>query len=280
MCKQRARELAVNLGDSKTKYFYHLMKKRQSQAYISQITDVEGTVYTDHSGIAVVFVSHFQNILGPEMHCQSPDLSQILPHGVATDEDALSLMTPVTISKIEGVIKATNPNKAPGPGGFNAHFFKVCWPIIGKDVCASIIDFFKHGAMLKQLKHTFIVLVPKTENACSPDKFRPIALTNELYKIISRILVNWLKPIIAKIVGPMQSTFVPGRSITDNILLAQDLIHNFHRKKGIPRMCIKLDLAKAYDSVRWDFLEAALRCLRFPKQIIKILMECVSGAKF
>jgi len=45
-------------------------------------------------------------------------------------------------------------------------------------------------------------------------------------------------------------------------------------------MCIKLDLAKAYDSVRWDFLEAALRCLRFPEMVIKLLMECVSGAKF
>ena len=142
------------------------------------------------------------------------------------------------------------------------------------------MDFFAHGSMLKQLKNTFIVLVPKSENANSPDKFRPIALTNELYKFISRILVNRLKPLIAKIVGPMQSAFVPGRSIADNILLAQDLIHNFHLNKGSPKMCIKLDLAKAYDSVRWDFLEAALRCLRFPVKIVKILMECVSGAKF
>lgn len=68
--------------------------------------------------------------------------------------------------------------------------FKVCWPIIGKDVCASIKDFFKHGSILKQLKNTFIVLV----------KFRPIALTNVLYKIISQILANRLKTTIAKIV--------------------------------------------------------------------------------
>ena len=95
-----------------------------------------------------MFVSHFQNILGPEMHCQSPDLSKILLHGVLTNEEALSLMTPVTISEIEDVIKAANSNKAPGLDGFNAHFFKVSWPIISKDVCASITDFFKHGSML------------------------------------------------------------------------------------------------------------------------------------
>ncbi|XXG82825.1 hypothetical protein AAC387_Pa10g0712 [Persea americana] len=280
MYKQRARDLAVNLGDSNTKYFYRLMKKRQSHAYISQITDVDDTIYIDSSGIAVVFVSHFQRILGPDIQNQSPDLSHITPHGVLTDGDALALMRPVTVAEIEDVVKSANPHKALGPDGFNAHFFKVCWPIIGKDVCVSIMDFFTHGSMLKQLKNTFIVLVPKSENASTPDKYRPIALTNELYKIISRILVKRLKPFIAKLVGPMQFAFVPGRSIADNILLAQDLLYNFHLEKGCPRMCIKLDLAKAYDSVRWDFLEAVLRSFRFPEMIIKLLMECVSGANF
>lgn len=105
----------------------------------------------------------------------------------------------------------------------------MCWSIIGKGVCVSIKDFFKHGSMLKQLKNTFIVLVPNGENANTPNKFWPIALTNVLYKIISQILVNRLKTTIAKVVGPMQSAFVPGRNITDNILLAQDLIHKFLR---------------------------------------------------
>ena len=97
--------------------------------------------------------------------------------------------------------------------------------------------------MLNQLIATFIVLVPKSEIATSPDKFRPISLTNELYKIVRRILVNRLKPIIGKILSPMQSAFIPGRNIADNILLAQDLIHNFHLLKGPPRMCVKIDLA-------------------------------------
>ncbi|XXG82782.1 hypothetical protein AAC387_Pa10g0673 [Persea americana] len=126
MYKQRARELAVNLGDSNTKYFYRLMKKRQSHAYISQITGADDTIYTDSSGIAAMFVSHFQSILGPDIQNQSPDLSHITPHGVLTDGDALDLMRPVTIAEIEDVVKSANPNKAPGPDGFNAHFFKVC----------------------------------------------------------------------------------------------------------------------------------------------------------
>lgn len=149
-------------------------------------------------------------------------------------------------------VKLANPNKAPGSDGFNSHFFKVRWPVVGKDVCEAVIDFFRSGKMLQQIKATFIVLVPKSDNATTPDKFRPIALTNEIYKVIARILVFLLKPVISKVVGPMQSAFIPGREILDNILLTQDLLHNFHHKRGSPKMCLKLDLAKAYDSIRWE----------------------------
>lgn len=194
--------------------------------------------------------------------------------------DANTLTMPVTISEIEDVIKFAIQTRLLGPDGFNAHFFKVFWPIIGLDVCAGIMDFFKHGSMLDQLKATFIVLVPKSENAASPDKFRPISLTNELYKIISRLLVNRLKPVIAKLIGSMQSAFIPRRSTADNILVSQDLIHNSHLSRGCPRMCIKIDLAKAYASVRWDFLEVALLSLRFPIHFIKLIMACVSDTHF
>ena len=64
MYKQCSRDLAVNLGDSSTQYFYRLMWKRQSQSYISQIADMEGNLYTDHPGIAATFVSHFQKNIG------------------------------------------------------------------------------------------------------------------------------------------------------------------------------------------------------------------------
>lgn len=114
---------------------------------------------------------------------------------------------------------------------------------------------------MQQLKSTFIVLVPKGENTCSPDRCRPISLTNELYMFIHHILVGRLKPIISRLVGHMQSTFIHGRSIANNIHLSHDILQNFHRISREPRMCLKLDLAKAYDSVRWDFLETALHCM-------------------
>ena len=63
-----------------------------------------------------------------------PDLSHAIPHGYVSKVSTLELTQQVTISEIEEVIKTANPNKAPGPDGFNAHFFNVFWSIIGNDV--------------------------------------------------------------------------------------------------------------------------------------------------
>lgn len=63
-------------------------------------------------------------------------------------EDALSLSCPITQEEIEFAVKNANPNKAPGPDGFNAHFYKVCWSIIGADICDAFQDFFQTGLLL------------------------------------------------------------------------------------------------------------------------------------
>ena len=67
MYKQRSRDLAVNLGDGNTKYFYRLMRKRQHHSFISHIEDMDGNKYSDPSGIAAVFVSYFSSIFGQKL---------------------------------------------------------------------------------------------------------------------------------------------------------------------------------------------------------------------
>lgn len=175
--------------------------------------------------------------------------------------------------EIENAIRFSNPNKASGPDGFIAHYYKVCWPIVGEDVTIAISDFFKHGKLLKQIKHTFFV--PKT-----PGDFRPISLINKLYKIIVRIISYQLQKIVGKIINPCQSSFIPGRSISNNILLSHDLLKSYHFDKGPPRMCLKIDLSKAFDRVSLDFFENAMRYLNFRRKLISWIMECIRKLDF
>jgi hypothetical protein len=103
-----------------------------------------------------------------------------------------------------------------------------------------------------------------------------------VYKLISKIIANRLKQILPKIISPNQSAFVPGRLITDNILLAYECTHfmknKYRGKDGYAT--IKLDMSKAYDRVKWSFIEKMLRKLGFTEQWIKLVMVCISSVKY
>lgn len=125
-----------------------------------------------------------------------------------------------------------------------------------------------------------MILIPKSTAAVKPEHYRPIALSSEIYKMISRVLVNRLKPHLAGLIGINQSAFIPGWNISDNIMLCHDLLHGIHLEHGPPRMCIKIDLRKAFDSVKWDCLLFILQQMNFNDIQISWTKECISNPAF
>lgn len=110
------------------------------------------------------------------------------------------------------------------------------------------------------------MLNPKSElSAKKITEFRPISLCNVIYKIISKALANRLKKILPEVIREAQSAFVPGRQITNNKLVAFETMHCINKKrrgkKGM--MTIELDKNKAYDRVKWPYLEAMMRRIGF-----------------
>ncbi|KAL0297907.1 UNVERIFIED_CONTAM: putative ribonuclease H protein [Sesamum calycinum] len=93
-------------------------------------------------------------------------------------------------------------------------------------------------------------------------------------------LLQRLRLVLDKMISPSQNAFVPGRSIGDNILLAQEMFSGYNRQ-GLPMRCaLKVDLRKAYDTVEWDFLSAVLHLFGFPDIFIGWIEECVSTPMF
>ena len=135
--------------------------------------------------------------------------------------------------------------------------------------------------MLKQINHTLIALISKMENPSSTTQFRPIGLYNSFYKIIANILVNRMRPLLEKIIDPVQSAFVPKRSIHDNILLTHEIMNKFKNMKEKKFwVALKLDMEKAYDRVEWTFLFDALKQLGFHKKWITWIKECVTTVSY
>jgi len=111
--------------------------------------------------------------------------------------------------------------------------------------------------------------------------FRPICSCNVLYKLIMEVLVNKLRPFLDSLVGPLQSSFIPGRGTTDNALIAQEIIHHIHKSKSNQGLlAAKLDLEKAYDRVDWDFLEKTLDGFSFPARIVSLIVFCIRSSLF
>ncbi|KAK1550727.1 hypothetical protein Q3G72_023767 [Acer saccharum] len=173
----------------------------------------------------------------PSRDC-SCSLRNVIDTHISTDQvDFMS--RDVTNDEIHEVCFSLHPSKAPGPDGFNAHFFKKTWHIVSDDVINAIQEFFHSGLLLKEFNATILALVPKVPNPSKMTDFRPISCCNTFYKIIAKIFANRIKPCLPDIISPSQSAFVTGRRIGDNIFLVQELMRNYHKDVGTPELALK-----------------------------------------
>jgi len=195
--------------------------------------------------------------------------------------DKLSLTKPITKSEVLAILNTMKPFKAPGPDGFQCIFFKQYWHIVGDDIFHLVHSAFHTGHFNVEISNTLISLIPKVDPPNTYKDFRPISLCNIVYKIITKVLVQRLRPILNNIIGPYQSSFLPGRGTSDNFIVLQEIIHYMRRsKKKKGSMAFKLDLEKAFDNVNWDFLNSCLQDFGFPNITIKLIMHCVSSPAY
>ena len=192
------------------------------------------------------------------------------------------LTRPYVREEVDVAIKQMAPLKAPGLDSMPPLFFQTHWSDIGLDVSESMLSCLNSRTILNSINHTFLTLIPKVKNPETIAQFRSISLSNVIYKILSKVIVNRLKPFLNSIISEAQSAFVANRVITDNILIAFESLHHMKTqcsgKTGF--MALKLDMSKAYDRVEWVFLEKILLKMGFQDTWVAMIMQCITTVSY
>ncbi|XP_074283945.1 uncharacterized protein LOC141608498 [Silene latifolia] len=273
---QKSKEKWMSEGDENTAYYHASIKQRRMRNKVYQIKDMNGKLCTKPEEIQAAFENYYKELLGTSKKV-SPVHSHLVTKGKCLTAAHLAILNaPVTDEEVRQAMYSIPGTKAPGPDGYSSQFFKDSWAIVGVGVSAAVRSVIHSGKLLKECNTTTITLVPKIDAPENVTQFRPIACCNTIYKCVAKVLCNRLSTIMPDIISPSQSAFVTGRDIVGNILLTQDLVKMYKRKACSPRLLMKIDLQKAYDSVEWSFTQEMLMTLGFPNHVVGLLMQCVS----
>lgn len=265
----------LTLGDQNTTFFHTSVINRRRSNRISAIKNSVGEWIVDHSEIKNHIVNHFQDIFSAAQI--SPFPSSLCFPNLFNDLPSFPFIP--NEMEIKEALFSLNPSKAPGKDGFQPGFFHKFWPTVKSTIIKDVQLAFHTKKVPPLWNDSLICLIPKCNQPQEMKNFRPISLCSSMYKIISKILVQRLKNLLPDLISFNQGAFVQGRKAIDNVVIAQELIASFKRKKKSKRgwMMIKIDLEKAYDKLNWDFIRSTLQAFNFPRDWIDLMMDCISS---
>eukprot|EP00253_Pinus_taeda_P035172 PITA_35172 len=241
----RSRATWLKAGDENTRFFHNYAKGRKPQATsIAEIINIAG---------------HFPRFVN--------------------EDEADHLFDPVSPEELESTIKWFKKDRSSGPDGWTIEFYIAFYELISNDLLRVIEECRETGTMYNAINSTFIALIPKTDSPSSFDDYRPISLCNVLYKIISKIIANRIRPILSRHISPHQFAFLEHRQIHEAMGAAQEALHSIWTKH-LKAIILKIDLAKAFDRVSWLYLKMILIHLGFPQNFISWIMACITTPTF
>ncbi|VFQ85192.1 unnamed protein product, partial [Cuscuta campestris] len=260
--KQKANIKWMDKGDSNSKLFQAFVKGKRKKLTISHIIGSNGKGYYNLDDIKKEAVSYFTNTFKKTHH---PSVDPILPliPLVLSQEDNSSFSSLPTLEEVKQAVWDLDDTSVGGPDGFNGKFFKTTWDTIKLDVLSASQEFFLGVPIPKAYGSTLLTLIPKTENSKKFDNFRPISLSTFMSKINTKLLANRLSIFLPKLLSPEQAAFQKGKSIDDHVLMAEEAIHLLDKKVFGSNLILKIDMAKAFDRLDWDYLEKILAAFGF-----------------
>lgn len=271
---QKARQKWLQQGDLNTKYFHSSVAWRRVRNNFNGMP-IDGQWCEDKDvvkdKVRDFFKKRFEDVFGPQVRPDNVCFNSI------SESDNEMLVGPFSEEEVKNAIWSCDSSTSPGLDGLNFSFIKHNWEVIKKDILLAVEDFACSGSWSRGSNASFICLIPKSDNSRSLGDFKPISLVGYLYKIVSKLLSLRLKKVLSEIIDSRQSTFLEGRGLLDNVLVANEVLEEAKRAK---KSCIffKVDYEKAYDLVKWEFIYYMLGRLGFCDKWIPWIRSCLESA--
>lgn len=169
---------------------------------------IDGNITHDHCVIKQHVVQYFSDLFTSTRTHAQRDFSLI--HRLITPAQNSNLTCVPSAEEIKTTVFSMDPDSSSGPDGYSGRFYHTTWDIIHTDITEAVSYFFRHGHIPVGLNSSFLVMIPKIAGACKVHQFRPIILSNFLFKIITKILATRLGETMKDIITANQFGFIPG----------------------------------------------------------------------
>ncbi|XP_019459917.1 PREDICTED: uncharacterized protein LOC109359677 [Lupinus angustifolius] len=240
-------------GDRNTSFFHKVTKVRQTTKSMSLLKHGDN-ILTEPQDIASHVLSYYSGMYACPNNITPNNLIQsVVPNLVSMGDNIMLTLAP-TSEEIRAAVFTMNGDGAPGPDGFGGCFYQNFWEIVASDVYKSVSQFFLRDWLLPNLNSNSVVLIPKSPSVDRIEDFRPIALANFQFKVITKVLAERLVVIAPKIISTNQRGFIKQRHIQDCLCIASKAVNLLDHKVFGGNLAIKLDIKKAFDTWDWKFL--------------------------
>ncbi|KAA3467760.1 reverse transcriptase [Gossypium australe] len=279
--EQRARVNWLKLGDRNTAFFHSIATQKRRQNCIQKLQDTDGREIGEQQEMAEMARTYFQELFKAEEEGQYEHLLSGVEPCISKENNRLFTM-PYVKEEIWEALTSMGATKALGEDRLPAIFFQKLWHIFGNEVSTYCFQQLNSDMEVCRMNTTHIVLIPKKVHPTNLSHFHPISLCNFIYKIMAKAIANHFRVVLEKCIDKAQSAFVPGRLISDNVLVAYEILNTLKKKriwkKGL--LAIKLDMSKAYDRVEWTFLKEMMRKMGFEPNWVNLIMKCISTVSY
>jgi len=272
----------LRYGDTCSKAFFDFHRIGKKKTLLRKLETETGTI-TGQNDLTQYITKYYTRLYSSDAHilgtaeAQAECWNNVLVK--VTQDTNASLTRDLTVRDILDAIKALPKGKAPGHDGVPMEFFHEYAEEVAPTLLQAFAAMLNSGATSASINKGLITLIPKTGDRARLNNWRPIILLGSIYKILAKTLTGRIQSALTHIIRPNQTGFVEGRSILDNVFLAQEAL-GWAEENEQDLVPLLLDFKKAFDRIEWGILFMALAKLGFSGTCVSWVGSLYQAASF